>query len=680
MRFVPFLVAARLFAAASASPTAIDNAGNVWLTGSTSFILTTGSAFQKTATSQVCGEQDLSPFQGPTAIYCAHAYLIEYDPFGHVLYATYLAGSSQDGGTVLTTDAHGNVYVAGYTGSADFPVSPGAAQPENAGPIGAILYTALGAPFGIANVIPGGDVFIAKFTSSGTLVFSTFLGGSGSDIPRLIAVDSAGAVYVAGVTNSTNFPITSNAMTSQPAANFFAKLNPTGTSFTYSTYSPLTIDAFDVDNQGHAYLTGDNKGVPYVTVIDTSAGAVEFSQSLSGLKPSLIGAGAAIALTGSGDIMLAVSPTPTLFSLDSYPYQPVRTPGASYLFQLNANATQIVTETDVSHSLFDSILLDTAGNAYAFGNGTGAIPQTPIQPLPEPCSQSAATFVLETNPAGTVVTATYFRQGDDTAVSIAAPAHIQLYRTASSTVVTLDITAQPTALFGCPANLASGVANQGLAPGEIFMLTGTGLGPAQGIGAVPDANGVYPTTLGGVQVFFGTTPVPLLYAQANEIHAVAPFGFPAPAAIQVQYANQTVSPLDVPTEYVNPGIFSIGGQGAIINSDGTVNTPANPAKLGSYVSLYCTGTGYLEYPVTDGTVAPIPPPYITTQYTMQETFAGVAGVTLWSGAAPGLIEGVTQINVQLPASLPAGTNLGAVPVVLSAMATGSPAVNISVKQ
>jgi len=104
--------------------------------------------------------------------------------------------------------------------------------------------------------------------------------------------------------------------------------------------------------------------------------------------------------------------------------------------------------------------------------------------------------------------------------------------------------------------------------------------------------------------------------------------------------------------------------------------------LGSIVSVYCTGTGYLENQVTDGSLAPIPPPYNTTEFASPMlTFAGVAGTTLWSGAAPGLIEGVTQINVQLPASLPAGTSLSAVPVVLSAPPNiFSPPVNISVKQ
>jgi hypothetical protein len=181
MRFVPvfaaLLSAAPVFAAASGAPTAIDSAGNVWLAGQTNFILTTPTAFQKTATSELCATQQLSPFSQPTFIDCLHAYVTKQDPAGHVLYATYLSGSSQDGATAITTDAQGNVYVTGYTCSADFPVTPGVVQTKNAGPYGPPVYVDLGAPFGPAHVLPGGDVFVAKFASDGTLLFSTLLGG-----------------------------------------------------------------------------------------------------------------------------------------------------------------------------------------------------------------------------------------------------------------------------------------------------------------------------------------------------------------------------------------------------------------------------------------------------------------------------------------------------------------------
>lgn len=701
MRFAPVLAAllfcASLFAAASGGTTAIDSAGNVWRTGQTNFVQTTATAFQKTAVSTVCAMEDLSPFQGPTPLYCQHAYLIKQDSFGNVLYATYLGGSSQDGATAITTDAQGNVYIAGYTYSPDFPVTPGAFGAKNAGPVTPVVVVNDEFPYGPNYIAPGGDAFVAKFASDGTLLFCTFLGGSGSDVPSLIAVDSSGSIYVAGTTTSPDFPAAGGAITPKAAPFFFARLSATGATLTYSTYSAPSILAFDVDSAGRAYVTGDfspppSSGAsgPYVTVVDTSAGVILSSTFLPSVAPKIGGAGVAIALNEAQDLFLAVSPAPlapNLFVVTP----PVRELGASYFLELPADASRILAETDIGQTQFDSLLLDASGSAYAFGHGTGAIPAAAVQLLALPCSEDGGSLVLESNPAGSIVAASYFRRGDDTAVSLASPGHILYYITRSSTTLQMDLTAQPAANFACPENLASSLVNQGIAPGEIFVLSGTGLGPVTGIGAVPNAAGQYPTSLGGVQVLFGSMPAPLLFVQANEIHAVAPFSFPFVSdepLIQVQVAAQIVASLEV-TEYsVDPAIFTVNGQGAIVNQDGTINTPANPARLGSIVSIYATGTGYLTdvglthlNPLPDGQVTPIPPPYIVTSiYNPQVFFAGVAGTTLFSGSAPGLIAGVTQINVQLPASLPSGTTPGAVPTILDMAGAMSPPVLISVKQ
>ena len=168
MRLVAFLaaviIARPLLPAASGYTTAIDNAGNVWRTGEANMVMNTATAFQKTAVSSVCGTEDLSSFQGPTPLYCKHAYLVEQDGSGNVLYATYLGGSSQDGATVIATDPQGNIYVAGYSYSPDFPVTAGAAQARNAGPLTPTVITQSEFPYGPSYVAAGGDAFVAKFS------------------------------------------------------------------------------------------------------------------------------------------------------------------------------------------------------------------------------------------------------------------------------------------------------------------------------------------------------------------------------------------------------------------------------------------------------------------------------------------------------------------------------------
>jgi uncharacterized protein (TIGR03437 family) len=294
--------------------------------------------------------------------------------------------------------------------------------------------------------------------------------------------------------------------------------------------------------------------------------------------------------------------------------------------------------------------------------------------------------------------ATYLRQGRDSAVRVTAPGHILVYRAlpgstvnpALGAAVPVDLTAQPAMNFGCLENLASGAVGPGLAPGEIFTISGSGIGPARGVSAVPDSSGQYPASLAGVQVLIDGIPAPLLFAEASEIHGVAPFELAGvlPSTVEVRYNGQSAPLLDAPGAQVNPAIFMVGGQGAIVNQDGTVNTPSNPARLGSIVSIYATGTGWLESSplgppgsgtgVRNGQVTPLPPPYFLVENTPQVTFAGVQGMVLWAGSAPGLIAGVTQINVQLPATLPAETNLAAAPVALNSPGVLSPPVPISV--
>lgn len=689
--FAALIFAHPLFPAASGNTIAIDSTGNVWRTGETNPLTTTATAFQKTAASSVCGMENLSPFQDPTPLYCKHAYLIKQDGAGNVLYATYLGGRSQDGGTAVTSDAEGNIYVTGYTYSRDFPISAGAAQAGNAGPLTPTVVTRTVTPFGPSYIAAGGDVFVAKFDVNGDLLFSTLIGGSGSDAPTLIGVDSTGSVYVSGVTASSDFPLTAGAVNRGAAPYFFARLNATGTALTYSTYFVASILAFDVDSMGRAYLTGDTSsppifglGEPYLTTLDIQAGTVSQSTDLSAITTT--GAGTAIAITSSQEVFLAVSPAP-LAGSNSASVPPFRPLGEAHLVKLPADGGHVLAETKLSHSRFDAIVLDVAGNAYALGYGTGAIPGTADQLLDSPCSPDGGAFVLEANQEGTVVAATYFRHGDDTAVSLTSPGHILLYRTRSSTTVPLDLTSQPAIAFGCPENLASQTVAQGIAPGEIFALTGSGLGPTQGIGALPDSSGVYPTSLGGVQVLFDSKPAPLLFVQANEIHAVAPFALSDQPVIEVR-SDLSAALLDLSRATYDPGIFNVNGQGAIINQDGTVNAPGNPASLGSVVSIYATGLGTLIdssrsllNPLADGEVTPIPPPYIMTELVApQVTFAGIPGTTLWSGSAPGLVAGVTQVNVQLPSTLPPGTALGSVPVTLGVGPNVSPPVFMNLKQ
>ncbi|HEY6895107.1 MAG TPA: SBBP repeat-containing protein [Rhodanobacteraceae bacterium] len=156
--------------------------------------------------------------------------------------AGYLGGNTTDQAFSVAVDAAGNTYVAGSTESANFP-TVNALQPALKGAT---------------------DAFVAKISPDGTtLKYATYLGGSKLDVVYGIAVDAGGSVYVAGATNSSDFPVTPGVLQNHLAGPLFdafvAKLSPSG-ALVYSTYlggSYVDIaDAIAVDAGRNAYLVG----------------------------------------------------------------------------------------------------------------------------------------------------------------------------------------------------------------------------------------------------------------------------------------------------------------------------------------------------------------------------------------------------------------------------------------
>jgi len=209
-----------------------------------------------------------------------------------------------------------------------------------------------------------------------------------------------------------------------------------------------------------------------------------------------------------------------------------------------------------------------------------------------------------------------------------------------------------TAAISSVANSASYLAGA-VSPGELVTVSGANFGPPAAVqGAV--SGGSVANTLESTQVLFGGTASPLLYASSNQINAVVPFGVTgATAPVQVVYQGQTTASFSVSLQPASPALFSLnasgGGQGAILNQDGSVNGASNPASPGSVVVLFATGTGLTMPASTDGAITspPLPEPLLPVSVTID----GRPAEILYAGAAPDLIAGVTQINVVVPDSL-----------------------------
>jgi len=228
------------------------------------------------------------------------AFVTKLSPAGNsLIYSTYLGGSSRDRAEGIAVDDTGSAYITGYSSSIDFPTNNPYDESLNG----------------------SDDIFVAKFSPAGiSLVYSTYLGGSGSESAKSIAVDGSGSAYVTGNTYSTDFPTANPYDESFNGLQdvFVTKLSAIGDSLIYSTY--LGGDDFDqgnditVDNFGHAYVTGktsssdfpmanpydesyNGSGDVFVTQVSHAGNSLTFSTYLGGSGADY---GYGIAIDGSG--------------------------------------------------------------------------------------------------------------------------------------------------------------------------------------------------------------------------------------------------------------------------------------------------------------------------------------------------------------------------------------------
>lgn len=297
-----------------------------------------------------------------------------------LVYFTYLGGSKFDGGIGIAVNSAGEAYVAGYTGSPDFPtVHP--IQPHHGG---------------------GYDAFVAKLNSTGSqLLYSTFLGGSGGDGAAGIAVDSAGSAYVTGSVTSSDFPTVSPVQSKFGGGvvdAFVLKLNPTGSALVYSTYLGGSFRdqgaGIAVDSSGSAYVTGFTGSTDFpvshamqpklagdfdafVAKLNPAGSHLLYSTYLGGTGKEQ---GAAIAVDRAGNAFVTGFTASDDFPLFS-PLQP-KFGGATdaFVMQLNPSGSALNFSTFFGGSAKDEgtgIAVDPSGNAYV--TGYTASPNFPVR-------------------------------------------------------------------------------------------------------------------------------------------------------------------------------------------------------------------------------------------------------------------------------------------------------------
>ena len=231
----------------------------------------------------------------------------------------------------------------------------------------------------------------------------------------------------------------------------------------------------------------------------------------------------------------------------------------------------------------------------------------------------------------------------------------------------------PVSLVGTkPLLISSGIVDGAstqpgaVTPGKIVVLYGDRIGPSTLAQAQFGGNGRLATNLGGTQVLFDGVAAPLLYSSTGQVAAVVPYEVDGKSGTQVQLKNGTLTtdPIALPVTPVGPSIFSVNlsgsGPAAVLNQDGlTVNSSASPAPKGSYISIFATGEGQTQPGGIDGAIAlgaNLPHPVQPVQVWID----GRPAELQYSGAAPGQIAGLFQVNVRIPADSASGD----VPIVI----------------
>jgi hypothetical protein len=346
---------------------AVDGAGNVYLagtTGSPNFPVTAG------ALQTICG--------------CAKsnnsdAFVSKLSPTGATLvYSTYLGGTANDYGSAIDVDSAGDAFVAGRTCSLDFPITAGSFQ------------TTYG---GGCSPSAGGDAYVSEVNATGSaLVYSSYLGGSGIDAAYAIAVDASGSAYVAGNTNSTDFPATAGAFQTTNGGgydSFVAKVNPTGSALVFASYLGGSADdttwGIKVDSSGSAYLAGQTISPNFPTTtgaFQTSCGGgclqtdgvvTKFSPTGSSLVYStyLGGSGIeeafAIAVDSAGEAFVTGETGSTNFPTTPGSFQPASPGGvAAYVTKLNSKGTKLAYSTYFGNTSTTGLAVAVNNTAHSF--------------------------------------------------------------------------------------------------------------------------------------------------------------------------------------------------------------------------------------------------------------------------------------------------------------------------
>jgi uncharacterized protein (TIGR03437 family) len=569
-------------------------------------------------------------------------FVTKLDPLGNIVYSTYLGGSGNDGATAMAVDATGNVFVAGTTGSLDFPVSKGA-------------YAS------------SGNVFVFKLNPDGSLGYSTYFSGT---TPLAIATDGSGSAWLGG-NSQGGLPVTPGALSTTCSCGYFSggigpgiffsessltRFDAAGASLIFSTYvagsSATTLvgqnnfaSPLAVTPDGTAYLGGaggvfqiDRTGTSLLSSIPFQGPVAVAHTALSPLAMTVAPDGSLYIAGAPGD---QFQPTAGAFqsSFPGPPQLPLQVISGPFAVErIDAGLKGVIEATYFSNpysNLVSTMAVDGAGNLYLGGSTApfGLPTRTPFAGG----FASPTGFMSElSGDLSTLVFSSYFGDTENFTVSglgIGANGSVVIGGvTGGNTGQQANLWLNSLALAPPPALRIDAVVNAAslldvpISAGETIVIKGAGFGSDARISIGDDA--VTPLSIAPTAI---TATVPA------DVSAGA-------AAVQVQSGGASSNSVLMPAAVASPGIFSADGtgygQGYILNKDGTLNTAANPAAPGDMITIMATGVGPVSF--TDG--------YAVTEFPANVFIDGIYcdGVAAVMGPVSGFPGNVYRITVYVP--------------------------------
>jgi uncharacterized protein (TIGR03437 family) len=513
----------------------------------------------------------------------------------------------------------------------------------------------LNQPWGVA-VDAAGNVYIADTVNNrirkvangviSTVAGNGTLGYSGDDGPATsaqlswpggVAVDSAGNLYVADQNNFRIRKVSNGVITTVAGNGMPGYSGDNGPATSAKLYGPVGVA---VDSAGNLYIADQ----PNNRIRKVSNGVIT---TVAGNGPDLYGNGGY-----SGDNGPATSARlnwPEGVAVDFA--------GNLFIADYRNNRIRKVSNGVITTAIYwdypQGVGVDAAGNLFIADN-YGRISKLSNGVITTVAGTGTQGFSGDNGPA------TGAQLSSPVGVAVEAAGNVYVADFGNNRIRVLV----PFQFIAAVTNAASNLPGS-ISPGEIVVLYGSGIGPAQLVKAAPGSDGSYGMQLANASMSFNGIPAPMIYAWASQTAAIVPYGITgAFAQVTVTYQDRTSQAFPVSMASSAPGIYTYDSSGlgpaAAINQDGvTVNTAATPTKIGDIISLYATGEGQTTPAGVDGKAASVPYPYPNLPVTA--TVGGQDAPVKYAGGAPGLVAGLMQVNIHIPSGIQTGN---AVPVVL----------------